>query len=114
MQLFNAGYTPAPCGHENCAIDCMDGYTRILAGIPKSNLALGNYLSTISFEFYEDRIHVIEEPSSKHPGKLSVRVTVFPELRAKCGKAWMEQEETKYLLRSLLYEFEEYMRGKRV
>lgn len=47
VQLFNAGYTPAPCGHENCAIDCMDGYTRILAGIPKSNLTLGNYLSTI-------------------------------------------------------------------
>ena len=114
VQLFNAGYMPAPCGHEECTIDCIDGYARILAGFPRSNPALGNYLSTRSLEEYKDRIHVIEEHPSKHPGKLSIRVTVFPELRAKCGKVWMEKGETKYLLRSLIYEFEEYMRGRRV
>jgi len=85
----------------------------VLAGYPSSNQALGNYLSTVSFEHYGDKIHVIEEPSSKHAGKLSIRVTVFPELKARCGKVWMSREETKYLLESLLNEFVEYMRGRR-
>lgn len=113
LPLMSACYVPSSICSDKCDLDCHELNT-IYVGVPKSNPKLSEYITVRSFEELGEDIRVVEEESKKHIGKLSMRVTIFPEFRAPCGKIFMNKQKTRDYLLELSWMFQDYIEGDRL
>ena len=113
LQLMSACYVPSSICSNECNLDCHE-LNVIYVGVPKSNPKLSEYITVRSFHELGEDIRVVEEDSKKHIGKLSMRITIFPEFRAPCGKVFMNKRKTIDYLLELNSMFQDYIDGYRI
>jgi len=113
IQLMSACYTPSGLCSDDCQLDCHE-INAVYVGVPKSSPEFSEYITVRAFEELGEDVRVLEENPEKHTGGISMRITIFPEFRAPCGKTFMDKYKTMTYLVGLETILRQYIEEHRV